>query len=919
MALAHVSADAPPIPSAARHPDVGVARQLHDALAHLHDPAHLQTHPLADLARRERGASKEGAGRALRQALLDAIGVLRPSPTDVSAAPAGRRYQILTLRYVEGLDADAVQQRLAISRAEYYRGRQRGVEAVTSLLADRWGLTRQHPPAALHDRRFAGTTIHGLPIPASSFLGRAREQAAVTHLLRITRLLTLTGAPGAGKTRLAQEVAAAVGGGFPNGVWYVPLAPVRDPRLVVLAICQTLDVREVAGQPLVATLTGYLRSKEGLLILDNFEQVAAAASVVADLLIACPRLTVLVTSRAPLRVRGEQEFSVPPLELPEPECASSAGHVLASAAVRLFVERARAVAPDFTVTDQDASVVAAICRRLDGLPLAIELAAARVRVLTLRTLLHRLDRGMALLTGGAHDLPERQQTLRGAIAWSYDLLIPDEQALFRRLGVFLGGCTLEAVRGWRLGDGKQERGNGHGGSETRIPCPAPQPLTPAVRDDVLDGVESLVAKGLLRRQEAPSGEPRYVLLETLREFALEQLFASGEEEAARRAHAAWYLALAEDVEPELYGPRQASVLAGLQADHNNCRAALDWLTARGEAEQGLRLAGALARFWEVRGHLSEGRARLDALLALPGAAEPTAARAKALDGAGVLACYQSDYANAQALYDESVAICQYIGDRRGMAWSRFHLAWMACDQRDYATARRVAEDALQVSREVGNRHVAARALTVLGNVAKYERDYATARRLYDESLVINREVGDRWGTAWALGNLAASMVLSHQTTGHGDLEAALVLHQEALAMWRDLGERRHLAWALDMLALTYFERGDAAAARPFVQECLPIFGELGDRGGVIQALWGCVQLAAATTPARAVRVAGGASALAEQLGMPPFYACSMDCKRCLALARHALTEPAFAQAWAAGRALTLEQAIAEALEASAAP
>jgi len=444
---------------------------------------------------------------------------------------------------------------------------------------------------------------NNLPAQAALLVGREKEIEAVRgRLLRPdVRLLTLTGPGGTGKTRLALQVAAEVLDDFEHGVFFVALAPISDPGLVVPTMAQTLGLKETAGQPLIETLKDYLRDRALMLVLDNFEQVLAAASRVAELLAAGPQLKVLVTSRAVLRVYGEHEFPVPPLTLPDPQRLPPPERLTQYEAVRLFIERALAVKPDFAVTNDNAPAVAEICRRLDGLPLALELAAARIRLLPPQAMLARLERRLPLLTGGARDLPARQQTLRNAIAWGYDLLGPGEQTLFRRLAVFVGGCTLEAAEA--VGGGAVE---------------------------VLDGIESLVGKSLLRQEEGVGGEPWFAMLETIREFALERLEESGEAEAIRRQHAAHYLELAEQAESALKGSQQMAWLEQLEREHDNLRAALRRSVERGEAEYGLRLGGALGRFWWMHGYLIEGRAWLTALLALPGASSSTAARALAL-------------------------------------------------------------------------------------------------------------------------------------------------------------------------------------------------------------------------------------------------------------------------------------------------
>ncbi|MDQ2997315.1 MAG: NB-ARC domain-containing protein, partial [Chloroflexota bacterium] len=438
--------------------------------------------------------------------------------------------------------------------------------------------------------------------------------ATVCDLLRHpkVRLVTLTGPGGIGKTRLGFQVAAELLDDFVHGVFFVNLAPIRDPNLVASVVAQTLGLSETGDQPLQERLQYYLRNKQLLLLLDNFEQVTDAAPLVAELLSSCPKVKILVTSRVSLHLRGEQEFAVPPLALPDLQRLPDLAVLSQYAAVALFIQRACAIQPDFAVTNATAPAVAEICHRLDGLPLAIELAAMRVKLLPLPALLARLDNRLKLLTGGARDLPARQQTIRATIAWSYDLLELDTQPLFRRLAVFVGGCTLEAVAAVCNASGDL-------------------PL------DVLDGLATLVDTSLLRQEEGADGESRFVMLETIHEYAIEQLAASGEAVAINRLHAEHYLALAEAAYAHLTGAEQALWLNRLEREHDNLRAAVGWTVESGEIELELRLIATIWRLWEIHGYWSEGRAWLDRVLVRSSASEHTPAQAKAQLGAGVLA------------------------------------------------------------------------------------------------------------------------------------------------------------------------------------------------------------------------------------------------------------------------------------------
>src|SRR5437763_17100 len=543
-----------------------------------------------------------------------------------------------------------------------------------------------------------------LPAQLTPLIGGEQEVAAVYALLQRpgVRLLTLTGTGGVGKTRLSLQVATDLLDDFADGVCFVPLAPVGDPELVVATIAQALGIKEVGERPLPDLLQAALRDQR-LLLLDNFEQVVAAAAGLADLLASCPGLKMLVTSRAVLHLHGEYEFPVPPLALPDlttlPQSLSQ------NAAVALFLERARAVKPDFELTPANTRAIAEICVRLDGLPLAIELAAARVKLLPPQALLARLEHRLQVLTGGARDVPARQQTLRNLLAWSYDLLDGKQQQLFGRLSVFVGGCTLEAVEGLytALGD-----------------LPA----------DVLDGVTSLIDKSLLRQTEQEGEEPRLLMLETIREYGLEALAASGEMESTRRAHATYYLALADLAELELGGPQQGVWLDRLEREHDNLRAALQWTIEQGEAggsmEMALRLGGALRRFWWGRGHWSEGRNFLERALAT-GLADTwidPSVRAKALLAASNLIFVQSDYERAKVLSEESLALYRELEDRHGIAYSLYRLGNVAWVRGDTAAARSLIGEALALFREVDDKEYIAYSLFSLGLFASSQGEYA---------------------------------------------------------------------------------------------------------------------------------------------------------------------------------------------------
>ncbi|MCE7986917.1 MAG: helix-turn-helix domain-containing protein [Caldilinea sp. CFX5] len=744
-------------------------------------------------------------------------------------------------------------------------------------------LTDAPQPLSIPPRRL--TT---LPTPLTSLIGRKQDSAAVRSVLMRgeTRLLTLLGPPGIGKTRLSIEVAHAVQAAFTHGAYFIALAPLGDPALVMATIAQTLGVKENAGQPLLDGLKSALQAQRLLLVLDNFEHLLAAAPFVVELLEACPGLKALVTSRAALHVRGERLVAVPPLLLPDLTHEPVHGKLARIPAVALFVERAQAVLPPFRLTAQNAAAVAAICVRLDGLPLAIELAATRVKLLPPTALLARLEQRLAVLTEGGRDLPPRHRTLRAAIAWSYTLLDDSEQRLFRRLGVFVGGCTLA-------------------GAEAVL---AEEQTAAVPAHPLLDGLTALIDKSLLKQEQGRDGEPRLTMLETIREYALEQLALHGETETLRHRHADYYLRLAEEAEAHiLHGPDQVLWSDRLEAEHDNLRAVLTWsCTTQEAAAFGLRLAGALAWFWVVHSHFSEGYRWLNTLLDRLHRAAP-AVRAKILRVAGLLAENIGEFARTAALLEESLALYRALGDGAGAAQTLVLLGRIRKDQGKYAQARTLLAESLALGQAQQNTWAMIWGLLSLGDTALATVELKQAEQYFQQALTLCLEQEDRFAGAWAIVNLGR---VAEQL---GDDRQAQTNYTEGVASFRQLAQGRDSADVYLELGRLARRHGHAAQAQNYYAESLTVLGELRDKRRLPVCLEGIAGLASMVgQPARAAQLFGAADAWREAVGLPLPPVERATYERDLAAARTQLDEVAWTTAWAEGQTLSLEQAITEA-------
>ncbi|HVU10317.1 MAG TPA: tetratricopeptide repeat protein [Phototrophicaceae bacterium] len=790
-------------------------------------------------------------------------------------------------------------------------------------------------------------------------LGREQDLDALQKLLRRAgvRLVTLTGLPGVGKTRLATEMMESLQGDFADGAGMVALAAIHDSELVALTVAQALGVSERGTGSDADALKTYLRDKDMLLFLDNFEQVLDAALLVSELLEAAPKLKILVTSRLALRLSSEYEYALAPLALPDLNNLPPLQELAENPAVAMFIARAQAVKPQFQLTYTNAATVAQVCHRLNGIPLVIELAAARSKVFTPQDLLARLTNRLAVLTGGAQDLPMRQRTLRGALEWSYDLLQPDERLLFRRLGVFVGEWTIDAAEQICNLEGHLQ---------------------------IVDGLETLLNHSLLQSREGVHGESRLTMLELMREYSLEQLSQSDELEMLQRRHAQFYLALAEAAENELSGADQQVWIERLEQEHDNLRLTLQW-SLEHEPLIALKMSGALWYFWFTRGYFSEGRMWLGQAIAgtdpdtadikllskamhgagtlayqqgdYPAAEEilGNALRlrravndlhgiastlnnlgnlahdrsnldqaeayyresldlrrqvgnkrgiASALNNLGNIALYRGNYADASALYEESLAIHRSMNEKGGIAVALNNVGIVALKLGDYARAIRVQEESLAIKRELGDEDGASFSLADLGEVALYQGDFARAEALFNESLAIRRAIGNQWGIGTALSNLGINAL--HR----GDYGRASALLQESLTIQRTLGDRWGIAIALNNLGHVALAHGDIDQAQTLYTEALTLSSEIGDKPGIATSL---IALADAASAQEQEWIAGrllSASTrwidrLGGLIGLLPFT--QAQYKRLDQALKATLNKPDLAATEAEGRALTLDQ------------
>ncbi len=782
--------------------------------------------------------------------------------------------------------------------------------------------------------------LFSLPTQLTSFIGREREIAEVKQLLASSRLVTLTGAGGCGKTRLALRVASDLRDHYADSVRWVELAPLADATLLPQAIAKALNAVEQPGCALLDVVLDLLLTKRLLLVLDNCEHLASAcAEFVHDALCDAPQVNILATSREPLAVIGEMLYPVAPLALPP---KSQVADIAPFDSIRLFVERARDVLPNFKLTSSNAPAIADICRRLDGIPLAIELASARVNALTVEQIAARLDDRFALLTSARHSVPSHHRTLRAALNWSYDSLSVQEQILLQRLSVFAGGFSLEAVEA--VCAQKDEGGRMKDETETQANHFILHPSS-----FILDTLTSLVNKSLVVAETLKLGEARYAMLETIRQYAREKLIEAGKHESVQNRHLEYFMKLAEEAEPKLIGAEQMTWFKRLDSENDNLQTALDWSAGEDRVEKGLRLGGALYRFWLTRGYWNEGYRRLDNLVKIKGADKRNLARGKALSVAGNFANKTGSAEISRRLFEESVSILRETG-AEGRPWLESTLGTFAFSliHRDMDTAHTCAEETAQLSRESGNIAGYAQALIVLGIVARWKCDFTAALQCLEESRTLYQEIGDNRGVTAAMNNLVWSYIYQ------GDLEKAKELGEKSLTISREMGNKYHFASGLLRLGIICQVRGQSDEAESLLLQAISELRELGDKAYIafalmylgrlhlnkgsatrahqelqeslvlfreVEALYFIPYLldsfsfllSALGSAQRAARLFGATQALRDKFGtpLPPVH--HKEHESYLTSTRTQLDDATFNVAWNAGRVMTLDQAIEFAL------
>lgn len=778
--------------------------------------------------------------------------------------------------------------------------------------------TQLPTPPAVH-KRLQNERGHNLPSQLTSLVGRNQEIYTAESLLRNggVRLLTLTGPGGIGKTRLCLQVAHNLIDYFEDGVFFVSLSTIRDYSLVAPTIAKTLEISETEDQSVFQRLIGYFREKQILLILDNFEQLVEAAPKLTELLAQCPQLKLLVTSRIVLRITGEHEFKIPPLTVPDLQHLPPFDGLVQCEAVQLFVERAQAAKIEFSLTNKNAQTVAEICTRLDGLPLAIELAAACIKYLPPWKILERLDNRLALLTTGMRDMSLRQQTLEATIAWSYEMLYEWEKILFARLSVFVNGFTIDAANAVIAATDENEK--------------------------VFEGVASLVDKSLLQHHQQTDGEPRFWMFETIREYGQKYLRASGDAEKIQKRHTEFFLGLAEQAEPNLLGKEQMIWFNRLEQDHNNLRAALDWSISHEEVEKSLRLSSALGLFWSVRGYLAEGQIWFEKVLARSGN-EHKMARAKALRMAAFILPTQGEFIQAKTLYEESLTLARDTGDelgialtlnfigllnRRqgeyeqarmrseearflfkklgyesGMAWSQLVLADIALGQGIFNQAMTLFEDSRDLFCKLKDKRGIAASLDGFGNVAKYEGDYVRARSFYRESMSINRELGNKIREAIVIASLGEIALFQNDHT------EAKSLCKKALYLFQDLGDRRGVGRVFMLLGNVAFAQGKYTQAEELYQKSLAIMVAIEDKRYLARNLLELGKVKTTQGQLReAVRLLAIGSNILDNIGSVLTSFDRDEFERSLSILKTGLSKETFESAWSRGYEMTLENAV----------